>query len=220
MTVAFALHLHGECRLVCVRCFCWEICRMAAIEWRLDGGSDVVIRVGAVIMKWRFGSVKEKTRRFGEEAFGRNERSSEEKIRKAVLERRRRDFWEHSKEWGSSVEGSLAMLVIFCCIWRIVELLLQKNWGARQRRSKKPRNFQTSFFCEFAGGNACTFGDVYILWIRYKSFFFFESHQCGSIGHEMCVVSLLCCCVCQSLNRWGLERSARHGRVLEMLRCQ
>ncbi len=37
------------------------------------------------------------------------------------------------------------MLVIFRCIWQIVELLLQKNWGARQRRSKKPRNFQTSF---------------------------------------------------------------------------
>jgi hypothetical protein len=91
---------------------------MAAIEWRLDGGSDVVIWVGVAIMKWRFGSVKEKTRRFGEEASGRNERSSEEKIRKAVLEkrRRRRDFWEHSKELGSSVEGSLAMLVIFRCV--------------------------------------------------------------------------------------------------------
>jgi hypothetical protein len=36
-------------------------------------------------MKWRFGSVKEKTRRFEEDAFGRNERSSEEKIRKAVF---------------------------------------------------------------------------------------------------------------------------------------
>jgi hypothetical protein len=41
MTAAFALHLHGEYRLVCVRCFCWKICRMAAIEWRLDGGSDL-----------------------------------------------------------------------------------------------------------------------------------------------------------------------------------
>jgi hypothetical protein len=67
---------------------------MAAIEWRLDGGSDVVIWVGAAIMKWRFGSVKEKTRRFGEEASGRNERSSKEKIRKVVLgkKKRRRDF--------------------------------------------------------------------------------------------------------------------------------
>jgi hypothetical protein len=37
------------------------------------------------------------------------------------------------------------MLVIFRCVWRIVELLLQKNWGARQRRNKKPRNFQTFF---------------------------------------------------------------------------
>jgi hypothetical protein len=37
-------------------------------------------------MKWRFGSVKEKTRRFGEEAFGRNEGSSKKKnIRKVVL---------------------------------------------------------------------------------------------------------------------------------------
>ncbi len=135
------------------------------------------------------------------------------------LGKRRKDFWEDGKELGSYVEGSLAMLVIFRCVWRIVELLLQKNWGARQRRSKKPRNFQTSSFCEFVGGNACTFGDVYILWIRYKSFFFFESHQCGSIGQEMCVVSLLYCCVCQSLNCWGSEKSARHGRVLEMLRC-
>jgi hypothetical protein len=38
-----------------------------------------VIWVGAAIMKWRFGGVKEKTRRFGEEASGRNERSSEKK---------------------------------------------------------------------------------------------------------------------------------------------
>jgi len=65
---------------------------MAAIEWRLDGGSDVVIWVGAAIMKWRFGSVKEKTRRFGEEASGRNERSFEEKIRKAVFEREEERF--------------------------------------------------------------------------------------------------------------------------------
>jgi hypothetical protein len=85
MTDAFALHLHGEYRMVCVRCFCWEICRMAAIEWRLDGGSDVVIWVGAAIMKWRFGSVKEKTRRFGREASENNERSSEEEIRKVIF---------------------------------------------------------------------------------------------------------------------------------------
>jgi hypothetical protein len=52
---------------------------MAAIEWRLDGGSNVVIWVGAAIMKWRFGSVKEKTRQFGEDASGRNERSSKKK---------------------------------------------------------------------------------------------------------------------------------------------
>jgi hypothetical protein len=49
---------------------------MAAIEWRLDGGSDVMIWVGVAIMKWQFGIVKEKTRRFGEEASGRNERNS------------------------------------------------------------------------------------------------------------------------------------------------
>jgi len=64
---------------------------MATIEWRLDGGSDVVIWVGAVIMKWRFGSVKEKTRRFRGEASGRNERSSEEEIRKAIFGKKR-DF--------------------------------------------------------------------------------------------------------------------------------
>jgi hypothetical protein len=33
---------------------------MAAIEWRLDGGSDVMIWVDTAIMKWRFGSVKER----------------------------------------------------------------------------------------------------------------------------------------------------------------
>jgi hypothetical protein len=44
-----------------------------------------VIWVGAAIMKWRFGSVKEKTRRFGGEASGKNERSSEEEIRKAIF---------------------------------------------------------------------------------------------------------------------------------------
>ncbi len=71
---------------------------MAAIEWRLDGGSDVVIWVGAVIMKWRFGSVKEKTRRFGGEASGRNERSSKEEIRKAIFGRRR-DFRQDSREF-------------------------------------------------------------------------------------------------------------------------
>ena len=49
------------------------------------------IWVGAAIMKWRFGSVKEKTRRFGGEASGRNKRSSEEEIRKAIFGRRR-DF--------------------------------------------------------------------------------------------------------------------------------
>jgi len=64
---------------------------MAAIEWRLDGGFDVVIWVSAAIMKWRFGSVKEKTRRFGGEASGRNERSSEEEIRKAIFGKKR-DF--------------------------------------------------------------------------------------------------------------------------------
>jgi hypothetical protein len=66
---------------------------MAAIEWRLDGGSDVVIWVSAAIMKWRFGGVKEKIRRFGEEASGRNERSSEKEIRKAVFGKREKRFW-------------------------------------------------------------------------------------------------------------------------------
>jgi hypothetical protein len=41
------------------------------------------IWVGAVIMKWRFGSVKEKTRRFGGK-LRENEQSSKEKIRKAI----------------------------------------------------------------------------------------------------------------------------------------
>jgi hypothetical protein len=52
-------------------------------------------------MKWRVGSVKEKTRRFGEEASRRNERSSKKKkkIKKAVVERKQRDFWQHSKEF-------------------------------------------------------------------------------------------------------------------------
>jgi hypothetical protein len=55
----------------------------------LDGGSDVVIWVGAAIMKWRFGSVKEKTRRFGQEASGRNEQSSKEKDREGCGEKKR-----------------------------------------------------------------------------------------------------------------------------------
>jgi len=64
---------------------------MAAIEWRLHGGSDVVIWVGATIMKWRFGNVKEKTRQCGGKAFERDKRSSVEEIRKAIFGRRR-DF--------------------------------------------------------------------------------------------------------------------------------
>jgi hypothetical protein len=57
--------------------FCWT----AAIEWRLDGDSDVMISVGAAIMKWRFGSVLEKKLR--EEVNG-------------VLKRKRSGglFWE------------------------------------------------------------------------------------------------------------------------------
>jgi len=86
---------------------------MVAIEWRLDGGSDVVIWVGAAIMKWRFGSVKEKIRRFGGEASGRNKRSFEEEIREGY-------FWRGGEIFGrivrSSVEGSLVVLVIFHCI--------------------------------------------------------------------------------------------------------
>jgi len=71
---------------------------MAAIEWRLDGGSDVVIWVGAAIMKWRFGSVKEKTRRFGGKASERDKRSSVEEFRKAIFGRRR-DFREDGREF-------------------------------------------------------------------------------------------------------------------------
>jgi len=52
-------------------------------------------------MKWRFGSVKEKTRQFGEEASGRNERGSKKKEDQegCFRRRRRRDFWQHSKEF-------------------------------------------------------------------------------------------------------------------------
>jgi hypothetical protein len=65
-------------------------------------------------MKWRFGSVKEKIRRFGEEASRRNEGSSKKKGS-------RRLFWRRGGEiFGSivrsSVEGSLAVLVIFRCV--------------------------------------------------------------------------------------------------------
>jgi hypothetical protein len=52
-------------------------------------------------MKWRFGSVKEKTRQFGEETSGKNEGSSKKKRsgRLFLGKRRRRDFREHSKEF-------------------------------------------------------------------------------------------------------------------------
>ncbi len=56
----------------------------AAIEWRLDGGSDVMIWVGAAIMKWRSGSVSEKKLR--------------EEVNR-VLERKRSGglFWEEQE---------------------------------------------------------------------------------------------------------------------------
>jgi hypothetical protein len=44
-------------------------------------------------MKWRFGSVREKTRLFGGEASGRNKRSFEEKIRKVVFGGERREIF-------------------------------------------------------------------------------------------------------------------------------
>ncbi len=132
MTAAFALHLHGDYHLVCVGCFCWEICWMAAIEWRLDGGSDVMIWVDTAIMKWRFGSVKER---------GAIRRGS---FGKKWTEFWRRDFWGNIV--GSSVEGSLAVLVIFRCVWRIVELPLQKNRGESRRGSKKPRELSDFFW--------------------------------------------------------------------------
>jgi hypothetical protein len=43
-------------------------------------------------MKWRFGSVKEKTRRFGEETSGRNEGSSKKKKDQEGC------FWEEEEE--------------------------------------------------------------------------------------------------------------------------
>jgi hypothetical protein len=60
--------------------FCWTV----AIEWRLDGGSSVMIWVGAAIMKWRSGSIPEKKLR--EEMNG-------------VLERKRSGglFWGRSR---------------------------------------------------------------------------------------------------------------------------
>ncbi len=88
MTAAFALHLHGDYHLVCVGCFYWEICWTAAIEWRLDGGSNVMIWLGAAIMKWRFGSVKERG--------GDSERELREEVNGVLKER----FWEqHSRKF-------------------------------------------------------------------------------------------------------------------------
>jgi hypothetical protein len=104
-------------------------------------------------------------------------------------------------------------------------LRLTESWASvvgeleRETERKKPKEL-SDCSREFAGRNACTFGDVYVLWIRYTSSFFSELHQCGSTGQEMCVVSLLCCCVWQSLNHWGSERSGRHGRALKMSRRQ
>jgi hypothetical protein len=67
-------------------------------------------------MKWRFGSVKEKTRRFGEEASRRNERSSKKKRKRLrrLLERGSREIFGNIV--GSSVERSLTVLVIFRCV--------------------------------------------------------------------------------------------------------
>jgi len=65
-------------------------------------------------MKWQFGSVREKTRRFGGEASGRNERGFKKGIRKAIFRR------GGGKIFGSivrsSLEGSLVVLVIFRCV--------------------------------------------------------------------------------------------------------
>jgi len=69
-------------------------------------------------MKWRFGSVKEKTRRFGKKASGRNEGNSKKKKKGSG----RLFFWGRGggEIFGSivrsSVEGSLAVLVIFRCV--------------------------------------------------------------------------------------------------------
>jgi hypothetical protein len=67
-------------------------------------------------MKWRFGNVKEKTRRFGKEASRRNERSSKKKGKRSgrLLERGSREIFGNIV--GSSVEGSLTVLVIFRCV--------------------------------------------------------------------------------------------------------
>jgi hypothetical protein len=105
-------------------------------------------------------------------------------------------------------------------------LCLTESWasvaGELERETERKKLKELSDCSrEFAGRDACTFGDVYVLWIRYtSSFFFSELHQCGSTRQEMCVVSLLCCCVWQSLNHWGSERSRGHGRALKMSRRQ
>jgi len=67
-------------------------------------------------MKWRFGSVKEKTRRFGEEASRRNEGSSKKRkgSRRLFLGRGGGEILGSIVR--SSVEGSLAVLVIFHCV--------------------------------------------------------------------------------------------------------
>ncbi len=110
---------------------------------------------------------------------------------------KRTGFWR--KRQGSSIEGSCVVLVIFRCVWRSIEPLLQKNWGERQKRNKKPRSFRTSrlWFCwkKRLHLRGCLYSVNKI-----QELLFFESHQCGSIGQEMCVVSLSCCCVYQSLN--------------------
>jgi len=58
--------------------------------------------------------VREKTRRFGGEASGRNERGSKKRIRKAVFRRGGGEIFGSIVR--SSVEGSLAVLAIFRCV--------------------------------------------------------------------------------------------------------
>ncbi len=69
----------------------------------------------------------------------------------SVLGRQTMLWWGKLRKRGrSSVEGSWAMLEIFCCIWWIGKLLLQNDGGEelerkREREGKALRNYQTFF---------------------------------------------------------------------------
>jgi hypothetical protein len=116
---------------------------------------------------------------------------------------------------GSSVEGSLAMLEIFRCVWWIVELLLQKDGEKELEREKRQGHWGTIepfFFWWACDGRRCLcFRDVHSLWIRYKNFF--GLCQCASVVGN--VVS------CRSVfeSKW-IRGRMQSVRVLERSRSQ